>query len=100
MASGSTKRTLSGIAGRSWLLLAVLRVEVWGRTVSAVMEEKGSIKSLSGQLRFSSYEQQSKSGNRKEWSLKKENTSLFPFQFISLVLKLRGNHTKGLKETH
>lgn len=44
---GLTKRTFHGVSGRVCLLLAMLEVKVWIRTVSTVMEEEGS-EGLSG----------------------------------------------------
>lgn len=97
-----TKITFSDIAGGGCLYLAVLRAEVWSRTVSAVMEKKGemeSLASLATVLPLTHIKENLATG---KGGLKNNSRWLLPFQFIYTytALNLYGNHIKGLKEIH
>ena len=77
------KMTFSGIASGGCLYLAVLRVEVWSRTVSAVVEKKGEMESLASlaailPLTHIKENLATGKGNLKKTTVKQ----LLPFQFI------------------
>ena len=97
------KMTFSGIASGGCLYLAVLRVEVWSRTVSAVVEKKGemeSLASLAAILPLTHIKENLATG---KGNLKKNNgkaAAPFPVHLHLHSTNPVGNHIKGLKETH